>query len=53
MNGCVEHCLCGQFILVSFFFLPRQQALFHVLSAYSVYNTVSSKLVQLKCKALS
>lgn len=30
------------------FFLPRQQALFHVLSAYSVYNTVSSKLVQLK-----
>lgn len=24
------------------FFLPRQQALFHVLSAYSVYNTVSS-----------
>lgn len=25
------------------FFLPRQQALFHVLSAYSVYNTVSSE----------
>lgn len=34
-------------VLISFF-LPRQQALFHVLSAYSVYNTVSSKLVQLK-----
>lgn len=29
-------------VLISFF-LPRQQALFHVLSAYSVYNTVSSK----------
>lgn len=28
-------------VLISFF-LPRQQALFHVLSAYSVYNTVSS-----------
>lgn len=35
------------------FFLPRQQALFHVLSAYSVYNTVSSEFGQFKCIELA